>query len=81
MTLYDDHELPVAQSPRGTRHAVWGAIGTRADGSLYGFFTLCGYHIGPEPQWTEPEGATATCGNCKRIMAGKTFAGITKGAQ
>ena len=61
-----DTNLPVVKSPTGTAHAVW-AAGHAEDGSLFGFYTLCGHYIGIVAQWPEQTERTITCGNCQRI--------------
>jgi hypothetical protein len=60
-------KFAVVRSPRKTWHAVE-ATGSRADGSLYQFGTLCGLDVGAEPEWQEGENTPVTCGTCKRLM-------------
>jgi len=63
-------EFCVVRSPKGYTHAVWEACGTRADGSLYGFYTLCDLQVGLEPAWAElgANERIVTCERCKQII-------------
>jgi hypothetical protein len=61
-------DLPVVKSRTGKTHAVY-ASGHAEDGSLFGFYTLCGLYIGIVDQWPEQPERTISCGNCQRIDA------------
>ena len=48
-------------------HAIY-AAGSAEDGSLYGFFTVCGRQIKDLDQWREEEGAPVDCAACRRPL-------------
>lgn len=52
----------------GTMHIVV-AGGGSADGSLYGFPTLCGLRIMRPQFWTEKDDLTANHATCRRCQA------------
>ncbi len=58
---------PVAQYKHLRMHTV-NAAGGAADGSLYLFHTMCGRVVNDIDQWTEHDGAQATCKVCLRVL-------------
>jgi hypothetical protein len=62
--------LPVARylaRHGGHTHAV-NAAGGREDGSLVGFYTVCGREITRWSEWSEQDERIVTCGRCVRLL-------------
>ena len=62
-------KLPVVIShrPDHTAHAVYAAADTGpADGSLFGFYTLCGLLV--NLLWNETATHLVSCGTCQRVL-------------
>lgn len=60
--------LPVIKlGGRKRLHAV-NASGGPGDGSLRGFYTVCGLYIRDHETYDEPGGGTITCANCANLL-------------
>ena len=62
-----------AMSTRTYRSHMVPAAGGPEDGSLYGFYTLCGLRIEHPGEWAEAGAGVGdiVCGNCARSRAGR----------